>query len=126
MIDDATLAGWENDLERMSPVYAPRMRAAIAEIQRLREGLAQEPTREWYEKRCAWYGDELDRRKADLAAHRAVVRELAEALTKDRQWLGPPPFGPDYYDSLREDAWDLGTKALADPLIQQVREEGRG
>ena len=36
MIDDATLAEWENDLERMSPVYAPRMRDAIAEIRRLR------------------------------------------------------------------------------------------
>ena len=39
MIDDATLAGWENDLERMSSVYAPRMRDAIAEIRRLREDL---------------------------------------------------------------------------------------
>ena len=78
MIDDATLAQKEKWFERLGDPWLRHYREAISEIRRLREELAQEPTREWYEKRCAWYGDELDRLKADLAAHQAEIRQLRE------------------------------------------------
>ena len=106
MIDDATLAEWE-----LTPSPNGYLQLAVKEIRWLREELAQEPTREWYEKRCAWYGDELDRRKADLAAHRAVVRELADfiELIKDD-------------DEARGENVDEPLRLLAHPLVQQARE----
>ena len=112
MIDDATLAEWDSDA--VGGLLLPRVKALIAEIRRLREELAQEPTREWYEKRCAWYGDELDRRKADLAAHQAVVRELAEALDTKM------PTGHNilqWYDSWSERRLAI----LAHPLVMAAR-----
>ena len=113
MIDDATLAEWDSDA--VGGLLLPRVKALIAEIRRLREELAQEPTREWYEKRCAWYGDELDRRKADLAAHRAVVRELAERTYK---LLYMTNHSREHRCSL---CFDLH-ETLAHPLVQQARE----
>lgn len=64
------LAEWEQHAkDRQEGAYDPLidyvsarwLLEAVAEIRRLREELAQEPTRDWYEKRCTWYGDELDR-----------------------------------------------------------------
>ena len=38
---------------------------------------------------------------------------LLEALELHMRWIGPPPTGPQFYDSLREDAWKKGTAAIA-------------
>ena len=128
------LAEWEQHAkDRQEGAYDPLidytsarwLLEAVAEIRRLREA------QEWYEKRCTWYGDELDRRKADLSkphleaiswccdehrqknanewiAHRAMVRELALSLET---------FVVGHF-------MDYGHAAdvLAHPLVQQARE----
>ena len=69
MIDDATLTLWGQQMEFG---YA-NLLTAIAEIRRLREEVATQQAR--YE--LITLAD--NKASADLAAHRAVVRELAEA-----------------------------------------------
>ena len=161
MIDNATLAEWENDLERMSAVYAPRMRDAIAEIRRLWEELESLPTWGTYRGQsaiktvrlklkentaqivsliherdealakirrlresqgdCALRAHDMHARchceplDAALAAHRAVVRELAEMLERrHKKWCftGQQPCEePEVHD------------ALAHPLVVVARRE---
>lgn len=55
-------------------------------------------------------------------AEREVVERLAEALKMHMQWIGPAPTDAHSYDSLREDAWKLGIKALA--AFNQLRGGG--
>ena len=128
MIDDATLAKWEqrkhrsvafifdssgNDLPDFVGIptedykfFLATLKDATTEIRRLREAV---PT-VVIEPQCFKTGCEADiwrvRQKkweADLAAHRAVVRELATEL---KRYVG-----------------DLGLPILAHPLVQQAREE---
>ena len=47
-------------------------------------------------------------------ALRALLGRVVEALDMQMKWIGPPPIGPQYFDSLREDAWKKGQAALAD------------
>ena len=134
MIDDTTLAEWERHVTRG---FATSWLAdAIAEIRRLREVHNQgvRRLREMEAERDAARTDrdllcyvqkDLD---ADLAAHRAVVRELAEASEKyiaevqanlrAVQLTVPGPPEPPRWAALQYlQSW------LADPLVQQARED---
>ena len=114
MIDDATLAEWEQMADRGHPALSTPLLSAITEIRRLRE----------YQEYFAPGVTEL---QADLAAHRAVIRELAERLDH------VAPVGHDInceYQSEFEDAHKgcprcIADEGLAHPLVQQAREEGR-
>ena len=136
MIDDATLAAWDGHLqEKDLPVewLVSQFKRAIAEIRRLRESLIEECPRN-----CTTfqqYGDcehrhpvEMAKLKRDLAAHRAVVRELAGASKKyidevqanlrAAQSIVPGPPEPPRWAALQHlQAW------LAHPLVQQAREK---
>lgn len=109
-----------------------------AEIQRLREEIpkVQQRTLDWAAKeygcheigpdcpgRCIARCEDLPNLRVTLAAYRAVVRELVTLVEQHRAWMGPPPKGPQYFDSLREDAWAEGNRLLAHPLVQQAPEE---
>ena len=102
MIDDATLDNIERIVTGEYPcAYCPDL---VAEIRRLREiRKCGKCSRDTVSGDC--YGCETDRLQADLAAHRAVVRELVETLITTRAW------------------WNL--TILAHPLVQQAREEKR-
>lgn len=50
-------------------------------------------------------------------ALQAATRKVVEALDMHMDWVGAPPTGRESFDSLREDAWTRGTKALADRTI---------
>ena len=112
MIDDATLAEWEQ-IAGCEPGAGfnlhPMLLAAIAEIRRLREmNDAQAHDLETAYTRNAENLAALCSAEADLAAHQAVVRELAEALESaiaGRLWI------------------DAARKALARPLVQSARED---
>ena len=54
------------------------------------------------------YRKEAEKTKA-LTSERDKLREAVEA---NMEWIGPPPTDPHSFDSLREDAWKLGQKAL--------------
>ena len=86
--------------------------------ERLREELAKEPTREWYDGRCVWYLGEVDRLNAVLAAHRAALRELADLLERrHKKWCftGQHPCEePEVH------------KALAHPLVRQAQAKRLG
>ena len=84
MIDNATLAEWENDLERMSAVYAPRMRDAIAEIRRLWEELESLPTWGTYRGQSAIKTVRL-KLKENTAQIVSLIHERDEALAKIRR-----------------------------------------
>ena len=92
MIDDVTLAEWEQDIEQAlrpssvqqgamwAGLMGSHLRAAIAEIRRLREEYAElakhlEDTVDPEARRL------LDAAVTNLAAHQAVVRELVEAAS---------------------------------------------
>ena len=106
----AEVEKWERyDKEMVDPQVA----ALSAEVERLREEADKVPTREWYEKRCAWYGAEYDRLKAALAAHQAVVRELAKALKRSHACA-----------TLRDDGICDGC-FVSEALVVAARTEGR-
>ena len=81
MIDDATLTEWEqnhNCGKKLNPDYAMSCRICdlLDEIRRLREEVeGQRASRDKYHQDWLYA-------KADLAAHRAVMRELADMLTR--------------------------------------------
>mgnify|MGYP001579144458 CR=1 FL=1 len=121
MIDDATLAGWERLVEtHQDYMLTHALKQAIAEIRRLREV-----------ERAVWsQGLEADgqtmatltlenqRFKASLAAHRAVVRELATLLDVDAL--------PEFANEGDTIAWvERKNAALTHPLVQQAWEEKR-
>ena len=139
MIDDATLAEWEQDIEqalRPSSVQQGAMwagtmvghlRDAIAEIRRLREELEAPFDAEHIITAVAVAVGPASARgvrryvetaKADLAAHRAVVQKLAngiDVLTDGHNCTGT--------DCARERA--EAREALTDPLVVAARTEGR-
>ena len=101
MIDDITLARWEQPHPSLS-LTQERLREAIREIRWLREERKEEVF-------AAHYDAELVGLRDDLAAYRAVVRELAERFANIQR-------NPGY--------WEAECRAaLAHPLVQQAREE---
>ena len=109
--DDATLAEWEQDIEQAlrpsslqqgamwTGAMAGHLREAIEEIRRLRD-------------MQGWW----DETKAALAAHRAVVRELAETLEESDE-PGQAQEEECACWRARKDA------ALAHPLVVAARKE---
>ena len=171
MIDDATLAGWEQDMEQAlrpsslqqgamwAGLMVSHLRAAIAEIRRLREERKLFPDwkkdAEYFRSEC----DRLRKEKSDLAAHledtvdpecrrlldgaltnlaahQAVVGELARAIEQARDSAVRILYATTLEDAK---AWAdepirgrLNT-ALAHPLVvaarkepNDVREQGEG
>ena len=121
MIDDATLAEWEQEERRY--YRDSNLLRAIAEIRRLRgenillaEAEYDSPA---FHACMEAYGKSFQQLKADLAAHRAVVRELANLLTNACTMRQDGGFVGDNIDR-----WLTSViLALANPLIQQAREE---
>ena len=119
-MDDATLAEWEKDRHPSLTITQERLREAIAEIRRLRE----EPN--------IW----IDVLKVNLAAHRAVVRELADKLEEEIRVVHRIEKNPGERAYCRCGLYvqDNGLcrrkvaaeATLAHPLAQQARREGRG
>ena len=122
MIDDATLMEWE-----LTPSPNGYLQQAIAEIRRLREcrtcGGAPHPSGKvcicggtnFVEEELRQIRLALFAAEQDLAAHQAVVRELAEEL--DGIWLDPQ----DHPETVKRI-----NGLLAHPLVVQARREGRG
>ena len=141
MIDDATLAAWDGHLqEKDLPVewLVSQFKRAIAEIRRLRESLIEECPRN-----CTTfqqYGDcehrhpaEMAKLNRDLAAYRAVVRELAERIEGYKSALatgtvclaGQPCSAPerDHRHWAQVEYLNLHrlVEGVAHPLVQQAR-----
>ena len=132
MIDDATLAKWEHSEYPWAAEMAREIRRLREELRsykwclvKLAEGGVIRPTNELTELETAnnnlisGLGADLMIAQANLAAHRAVVRRLANAAA-DERFRGHP------HDA-DKCAWckDLDD-ALADPLVVAARREGRG
>ena len=123
-IDDATLAAWEHEVVACPPFFAAIIKTAITEIRRLREEVANH-------SKCieeiqvgqlaeAERENELHAQKdATLAAHRAVVRELAQLLENACAMRQSGGFLGDNIDRWLTSIILL----LAHPLVQQAREE---
>ena len=117
MIDDATLCSF---CGAKRPAFCPHL---WDEIQRLREiRKCGKCGRDTASGDC--YGCETDRLQVALAGHRAVVRELAEALQAVRddsmEFRATDCFcvhAPNHYPSCQR-----ALDALAHPLVQQARE----
>ena len=136
MIDDATAAEWEQEAPGLFTQTQGRVQKLIAEIRRLREAMlhAQHPLTQ------AYYGGHGFHAEGDetlcvhcanitlaqqLTAHRAVVRELADMLTRvaglaaglddDDPWFGERRGAKAILDCV--------APLLAHPLVQQAREE---
>ena len=108
MIDDATLAEWE----RNDP-WNPQMKEAATEIRRLREESMITLT----DGRTFPLGevaDAYEELRIALAAHRAVVRELARFLVEEHRLRNATHYC---------DHSCLARILLAHPLVQQAREE---
>mgnify|MGYP001606303900 CR=1 FL=1 len=108
MIDDATLSKWEL-LAQMNPIMlSETVKILIAEIRR-----QQKETQAFADEKCRWFLERAKNAEADLAAHRAVVRELADTAQVWRDKIvrmgGARLAGPELFDL---DA------ALAHPLVQ--------
>ena len=125
MMDDATLANIERIVVGEYPcAYCP---ALIKEIRRLREALKRSTD--------DFVKPLVEQTQADLAAHRAVVRELVQALARSvvalEMWHGMGMSGLN-----RAEAWKIYYDhspemkeirvALAHPLVQQARERRDG
>ena len=127
MIDDATLAekikllhpSWHGErgpcsFEGCETEPCPTLRGFIAEIRRLRE--FREEADKYHQKLCA----EIEQTKGltrDLAAHQAVVRELAQLLTNACTMRQTGGLVGDNIDR-----WLTSViLALAHPLVQQAR-----
>ena len=114
MIDDATLTKWGTfqvdslcDHRACGQVEAA-LGEAIEEIQRLRHALSET----WYEE-CA---KERDDTLADLAAHQAVIRELASVMEiAETMHKGSGCPGSCWYPH------DLIKMKLAHPLVVAAR-----
>ena len=100
-----------------------------AEIRRLREEIGQHRIAEQVGTGSYWWA-QCEKTKADLAAHRAVVRELAGASRKyieetqanlraEVSRVPGPPEPPRWAALQHLQAW------LAHPLVQQARGEKR-
>ena len=59
------------------------------------------------------WSEEDDRMEQRIATLTADNERLRAALIADREYWGAPHRDPASYDSAREDAWDMGTTALA-------------
>lgn len=90
------------------------------------KALADDFRAEWLAYRDA--ADALEKMRAALEAIRPDAHNEAragpcrgcdpgnegeETLEKNMAWIGPPPTGPESFDSAREDAWVKGQAALA-------------
>ena len=130
MIDDITLAGWEQPHPSLS-LTQERLREAIREIRRLREcrtcGGFPHPSGKvcicggtnFVEEELRQIRLALFAAEQDLAAHQAVVRELAEALEQALKEVHFH-FG---CDPLCEKERHM---VLASPVVVTARTEGRG
>ena len=107
MIDDATLSGWE-----LTPSPNGYLQLAVKEIRRLRKayaGLAPVAI----ELRT-----ERDNLQADLAAHQAVVRELAKVL---HPFTFPTEFEGSFI--VMDHDVNRAREAIAHPLVVAARKE---
>lgn len=57
--------------------------------------------------------DEIERLEGEVQTQRSVIAALTAALKANMEVIGPPPVGSMYFDSAREDAWELARAALA-------------
>ena len=115
MIDDATLAEWE-----LTPSPNGYLQQAVKEIRRLRKEVEQ--YKGYHQLVLRKYEELIDegvRDEADLAAHRAVVRELAQLLENACAMRQSGGFLGDNIDRWLTSIILL----LAHPLVQQAREE---
>ena len=145
MIDDATLAEWEDGTSKgwiteSGKCNAIHLRQAITEIRRLREcrtcGGAPHPSGKvcicggtnFVEEELRQIRLALFAAERGLTAHRAVVRELAECLedalatfdvwvSNSEQAAGRPPA------TAQGESTDRMRTVLTHPLVQQAREE---
>ena len=128
MIPDATLAEWEKDNHSVrmgggrggagpssTLEVVEHLAQAIAEIRRLRDEIEAWKTSQAIANVIA------KKAEADLAAHQAVVRELADTLEAAQASLCA---SSDYQEvPSNRYALERIRAALADPLVQQAREE---
>ena len=121
MLDEVTLTKWETEAARIDDWH---MREAIAELRRLREEVAR--TQDILQ---GWITTAVTRGDA-LAAHQAVVRELAEAGMGLRNLLNenqlPHHSGVTAKNCSRCSLLARMEAALAHPLVVAARTEGRG
>ena len=83
----------------------------VAEFAAVRAPLEQR-IKELEEWKVLW-SEEDDRMEQRIATLTADNERLRAALIADREYWGAPHRDPASYDSAREDAWDMGTTALA-------------
>ena len=149
-IDDATLAEWErltrSDLcdNRPCERLESALQEAITEIRRLRE----ESSRHWASVTDRWsstndkfqqerikWDNQYEALQSTLAAHRAVMRELAEALhglytLVEKGLLVRNITNDSHFPSYMAEATEVvmalkkTTDALAHPLVVAARREG--
>ena len=119
MIPDVTLAQRDRESRQRHSIYGEWVIEAHAEIRRLRI-----ETQVFADEKCRWFLERAKKVEADLAAHQAVVRELAEALEAAQSSL----CASSDYRRIPSNRYGLERirVALAHPLVVAARREGRG
>ena len=134
MIDDATLTEKETWFKRLGDPWLRHYREAIAEIRRLQEEIPQvrQRTLNWAAKnygcqnvgpdcpgRCIARCEDLPNLRMTLAAHQAVMREMAGALALcTEEALGNPH---DEYVSIPMTFFKEAQRVVAHPLVVAAR-----
>ena len=114
MIDDATLAAWEQHADQITWNDGHIILACITEIRRLRQN------HEWATNNITNAVNKIDVLKAALAAYRAVVRTYEASLASGLMCLAGQPCNDPTRDHRH---WAQEEYIALTALIQQAREE---